>query len=267
MVAFRVEDLPMESQMLTDALDTAQKRVEAYFYDIRKNLFDYDQVVNTQRDKIYAERRRALLAADLSPLMVEYAERTVDDIVEANVDKTSDPEAWNLDSLAAKMVQYCPLMEGLAAAELQANSGGDFERLRAYLRQLAAAAYYQKKDAVDGIEPGLMQEAQRFFVLTQTDNLWKEHLQAIRFLQQAVGLRGYASRDPLTEFKLEGYNLFVDTTAQIRRNVIYNVYVFQPQRLKPNDQVVAEQEAENEAAAAAGAQQKGSSRKKAKAGA
>jgi preprotein translocase subunit SecA len=265
MVAFRVEDLPMESQMLTDALDTAQKRVEAYFYDIRKNLFDYDQVVNTQRDKIYAERRRALLAPDLAPLMVEYAERTADDIVEANVDKTSDPSEWNLDSLAAKMVQYCPLLEGLAAPELLANGGGgDFERLRSYLRQLAAAAYYQKRDAVDGIEPGLMQEAQRFFVLTQTDNLWKEHLQAIRFLQQAVGLRGYASRDPLTEFKLEGYNLFVDTTAQIRRNVIYNVYVFQPQRIKPNDQVVAEQEAQE--VAAAGAAQKGS-RKKAKAGA
>lgn len=70
MVAFQIEDLPMESQMLTDALDTAQKRVESYFYDIRKNLFDYDQVVNTQRDKVYAERRRALLAADLGPLMV-----------------------------------------------------------------------------------------------------------------------------------------------------------------------------------------------------
>ncbi len=59
--------------------------------------------------------------------------------------------------------------------------------------------------------------ARRFFVLSQTDNLWKEHLQAIKFLQQAVGLRGYASKDPLTEFKLEGFNLFVDMTAQIRR--------------------------------------------------
>ncbi len=73
-----------------------------------------------------------------------------------------------------------------------------------------------------------MGEAQRFFVLTQTDNLWKEHLQAIKFLQQAVGLRGYAQRDPLVEYKLEGYNLFLEMMAQIRRNVIYNVYVFDP---------------------------------------
>ncbi|KAI8466746.1 MAG: chloroplast-associated SecA protein [Monoraphidium minutum] len=215
MVAFQIEDLPMESQMLTDALDTAQKRVESYFYDIRKNLFDYDQVVNTQRDKIYSERRKALLNADLGGLMVEYAERTCDDILEANVDKASDPAEWKLDSLASKMSQYCPLLEGLTGEELATQAGGNYESLRAYLRQLAVAAYRQKAAAVDGLEGGLMQEAQKFFVLTQTDNLWKEHLQAIKFLQQAVGLRGYAARDPLTEFKLEGYNLFLETTAQV----------------------------------------------------
>jgi preprotein translocase subunit SecA len=72
--------------------------------------------------------------------------------------------------------------------------------------------------------PGLMQEAERYFVLSQTDNLWKEHLQALKFVQQAVGLRGYAQRDPLIEYKLEGYNLFLEMMAQIRRNVIYSVY-------------------------------------------
>lgn len=76
-----------------------------------RNLFDYDQVVNTQRDKVYGERRRALLAKDLGPMMREYAEKTADDIVEANVDKNADPAEWNLDALAAKMVQYCFLLE------------------------------------------------------------------------------------------------------------------------------------------------------------
>jgi preprotein translocase subunit SecA len=233
MVAFRVEDLPMESQMLTDALDTAQKRVESYFYDIRKNLFDYDQVVNTQRDRFYGERRRALLTSSLDQLMREYAEKTVDDILEANVDKDADPATWRLDALAGKMSQYCPLLEGLTGDELAAQCrGGDFERLRLYLRQLGSAAYEQKCEAVEAVEPGLMAEAQRFFLLTQMDAQWKEHLAAVKFLQQSVGLRGYAQRDPLTEFKLEGFNLFVETLAQIRRNVIYNVYCFVPQRLK-----------------------------------
>ena len=76
-----------------------------------------------------------------------------------------------------------------------------------------------------------MGEAERFFILSQTDNLWKQHLQAIKFVQQAVGLRGYAQKYPLIEYKLEGFNLYTEMMAQIRRNVIYSVYMFQPQRL------------------------------------
>lgn len=72
--------------------------------------------------------------------------------------------------------------------------------------------------------PGLMKEAERFLILSNIDRLWKEHLQALKFVQQAVGLRGYAQRDPLIEYKLEGYNLFLEMMAQIRRNVIYAIY-------------------------------------------
>ena len=85
MAAFQIDDLPIESKMLTNALDEAQRKVESYFYDIRKQLFEYDQVLNTQRDRVYYDRRAALEAKDLSPLMVEYAEKTVDDILEANI--------------------------------------------------------------------------------------------------------------------------------------------------------------------------------------
>lgn len=242
MTAFRVEDLPMESQMLSDALDTAQKRVENYFFDIRKNLFDYDQVVNTQRDKVYAERRKAVLASSLAPVMVEYAEKTVDDILEANVDRNGDPAEWRLDALAGKLIQYCYLLEGLTGADLaKVAAEGGFDGLNAHISRLAVDALERKVKMIEEYEPGLMGEAQRFFLLSQTDALWKEHLQAIKFLQQAVGLRGYAAKDPLTEFKLEGYNLFVEMTSQIRRNVIYNVYQFQPQRIiKPS----AEEEAQ-----------------------
>jgi len=103
MQAFRVEDLPIESQMLTSALSEAQRKVELYFYDIRKQLFEYDEVVNVQREKVYAERRRALLATQLSDQMIEYAELTVNDVLEANVDPAAPEETWNLAGLASKM--------------------------------------------------------------------------------------------------------------------------------------------------------------------
>lgn len=84
MRAFRVEDLPIESKMLTKALDEAQRKVENYFFDIRKQLFEYDEVLNSQRDRVYAERRRALESDDLQSLIIEYAELTMDDILEVN---------------------------------------------------------------------------------------------------------------------------------------------------------------------------------------
>jgi preprotein translocase subunit SecA len=113
--------------------------------------------------------------------------------------------------------------------------------------------------AVEEAQPGLMQEAQRFFLLTQIDNLWKEHLQSMQFLRQAVGLRGYGQRDPLTEYKLEGFELFKEMLARVRRNVIFNVYVFQPTRLSPADGV----QSRNGAANAAATAEKGEDKKKA----
>lgn len=84
MRAFRVEDLPIESQMLTKALDEAQRKVENYFFDIRKQLFEYDEVLNSQRDRVYTERRRALESDSLQALIIEYAELTMDDILEVS---------------------------------------------------------------------------------------------------------------------------------------------------------------------------------------
>lgn len=236
MRAFRVEDLPIESKMLTRALDEAQRKVEAYFFDIRKQLFEYDEVLNSQRDRVYSDRRRALVASSLQPQMIEYAELTMDDIVAAYVPSgaaggssaaVSSRESWNLEQLCGKVRQYCPLLETLQPDTVPADVT-NVDQLRNFLRAAARDAYLKKREEVESQAAGLMNEAERYFVLSQTDNLWKEHLQALKFVQTAVGLRGYAQKDPLIEYKLEGYNLFLDMMAQIRRNVIYSVYQFKP---------------------------------------
>jgi preprotein translocase subunit SecA len=136
------------------------------------------------------------------------------------------------------MVQYCHWLEGqldangLRTKAAKASGAGEeaaageagLQAVRDELQEHCVSAYRHKNDMVEEVEPGLMPEAERFFVLTHVDNLWKEHLQAMRFIQQAVGLRGFAQKDPLTEYRLEGYNLFLQMLAQIRRNTIYNVY-------------------------------------------
>merc|ERR1712224_665852 len=105
------------------------------------------------------------------------------------------------------------------------------ESLRTYLRGRALNAYRQKRAEVNKIEPDLMLQAERYFLLRWTDSLWKEHLQVVEFLQQAVGLRGYAQREPLVEFKLDSYNLFLRMTTRVRREVVYNLFEFQPTKL------------------------------------
>lgn len=235
MRAFRVEDLPIESKMLTKALDEAQRKVENYFFDIRKQLFEYDEVLNSQRDRIYTERRRALEADDLQALLIEYAELTMNDILEANIGSDAPRESWDLEKLISKLQQYCYLLNDLTPDILAANCS-TYEELQQYLQLRGREAYLQKRDIVEKEAPGLMKEAEKFLILSNIDRLWKEHLQALKFVQQAVGLRGYAQRDPLIEYKLEGYNLFIEMMAQIRRNVIYAVYQFKPVMVKPQDQ-------------------------------
>ena len=231
MKAFQVEDLPIESGLLTSALDEAQKKVEQYFYDIRKQLFDYDNVVNSQRERVYAERRGALGLDDMADQMEEYARLTVNDVLEANVDPLAPPEEWALDALAEKMVQYCYLLEGQATGESLGAYRGDYEGLRAFLQEQCVQAYQVKSEEIEAVKEGLTDELQRYIVLSQFDRLWREHLESIKFLQQAVGLRGYAQKDPLTEFKLEAYNIFLEMMAQVRRNCIYAVYQVDAQQL------------------------------------
>uniref|UniRef100_A0A2P2LNL9 Protein translocase subunit SecA n=1 Tax=Rhizophora mucronata TaxID=61149 RepID=A0A2P2LNL9_RHIMU len=231
MRAFRVEDLPIESKMLTKALDEAQRKVENYFFDIRKQLFEYDEVLNSQRDRVYTERRRALESDNLQSLIIEYAELTMDDILEANIGPDAPRENWDLEKLIAKLQQYCYLLSDLTPDLLRSKSSS-YEELQDDLRLRGHDAYLQKREIVENQAPGLMKEAERFLILSNIDRLWKEHLQALKFVQQAVGLRGYAQRDPLIEYKLEGYNLFLNMMAQIRRNVIYSIYQFQPVLVK-----------------------------------
>uniref|UniRef100_A0A7N0UV68 Protein translocase subunit SecA n=1 Tax=Kalanchoe fedtschenkoi TaxID=63787 RepID=A0A7N0UV68_KALFE len=234
MKAFRVEDLPIESKMLTKALDEAQRKVENYFFDIRKQLFEFDEVLNSQRDRVYTERRRALQADNLQSLVIEYAELTMDDILEANIGPDTPKENWDLEKLIAKVKQYCYLLNDLTS-DLLASKCSTYDELRDYLRLCGREAYMKKREIIEAQSPGLMKEAERFLILSNIDRLWKEHLQALKFVQQAVGLRGYAQRDPLIEYKLEGYNLFLEMMAQIRRNVIYAIYQFKPVIVKEQD--------------------------------
>ncbi len=227
MNAFRVEeDMPIESGMLTRSLEGAQKKVETYYYDIRKQVFEYDEVMNNQRRAIYAERRRVLEGQDLKELVLGYAVRTMDDIVEAYVNPELPSEEWDLASVVSKVQEFVYLLADLTPEQLENLSMGE---MKTFLAEQVRIAYDLKEAQVDLIKPGLMREAERFFILQQIDTLWREHLQQMDALRETVGLRGYGQKDPLIEYKSEGYEVFLDMMTGIRRNVVYTLFQFQPQ--------------------------------------
>ncbi|ASC71151.1 Protein translocase subunit SecA [Halomicronema hongdechloris C2206] len=237
MNAFRVEeDMPIESRMLTRSLEGAQKKVETYYYDIRKQVFEYDEVMNNQRRAIYAERRRVLEGQDLKELVIKYAERTMDDIVQAYINPELPPEEWKLPDMVDKIKEFVYLLADLTPEQLEDLSVNE---IRTFLHEQIRIAYDIKEAQVDQIKPGLMREAERFFILQQIDTLWRDHLQQMDALRETVGLRGYGQKDPLVEYKSEGYELFLDMMTGIRRNVVYTLFQFQPQ---PQPQAKASQE-------------------------
>ncbi|MDY6940865.1 MAG: preprotein translocase subunit SecA [Cyanobacteriota bacterium] len=227
MTAFNVEDdMPIESGMLTRSLEGAQKKVETYYYDIRKQVFEYDEVMNNQRRAIYAERRRVLEGQDLKEQVIVYAEKTMDDIVDAYINPELPSEEWDLEKLVGKVKEFVYLLADLEPSQIEDLS---VDEIKAFLHEQARIAYDIKENQVDRLQPGLMRQAERFFILQQIDTLWREHLQQMDALRESVGLRGYGQKDPLIEYKSEGYELFLDMMTDIRRNVVYSMFQFQPQ--------------------------------------
>jgi preprotein translocase subunit SecA len=231
MNAFRVEeDMPIESGMLTRSLEGAQKKVETYYYDIRKQVFEYDEVMNNQRRAIYAERRRVLEGQDLKEQVIKYAEMTMDDIVDAKINPDLPPEEWDLKSVVDKVKEFVYLLEDLEPEQLEELSVGE---IKTFLHEQVRIAYDMKEAQIDQIQPGLMRQAERFFILQRIDTLWREHLQQMDALRESVGLRGYGQKDPLIEYKSEGYELFLEMMTEIRRDVVYSLFQFQPQFQAP----------------------------------
>jgi preprotein translocase subunit SecA len=238
MDAFKVEpDMPIESGMLTRSLEGAQKKVETYYYDIRKQVFEYDEVMNNQRRAIYAERRRVLEGLDLKEQVVGYAERTMDDIVDAYINPELPPEEWELDKLVSKVQEFVYLLADLEPSQMADMS---ITEVKAFLHEQARIAYDMKEGEVDSVQMGLMRQAERFFILNRIDTLWREHLQSMDGLRESVGLRGYGQKDPLIEYKSEGYELFLDMMINIRRDVVYSLFQFQPQPQQPQTGVEVE---------------------------
>jgi preprotein translocase subunit SecA len=218
------DDIPIESLLLNKSLESAQKKVEAYYYDARKQLFEYDEVLNYQRQAIYSERRRILESDNLRNWVVQYAETTVLDYFDNYIEKG----IFNIEEQNKLLIKVENLL-GLPY-NIDRNIFNQYSKIEmrdSILRQ-TRIAYDLKESQIELIENGLMRELERSFLLQKIDSAWKEHLQQINTLRENIGWRGYGQKDPLIEYKNEAYNLFLNMTINIRHSVVYLIFRSQP---------------------------------------
>lgn len=208
------EDEPIESPVLSRAIESAQKKVEARNFDARKQVLQYDDVMNMQREVVYKQRRDILTQASLREDVMHFLRGVVDDVVSAHCPANLHPDEWDLGPVLDMLEDIYLPRESVTKEQLQGNTR---EELVEYLTQAGESAY-QAKEAELGEEA--MRELERMVLLRVVDSKWMEHLDAMDNLREGVGLRAYGQRDPLVEYKREAYNMYAEMTKAIREEVV-----------------------------------------------
>jgi preprotein translocase subunit SecA len=209
------EDTPIQSPLLNQSLESAQRKVEAYYFDTRKQLFEYDQALTLQRNGVYIERRRILQRENVRDWIIEYAECSLYDLV--TYTKNWDGETSVTETFNVKVQELLGIPFKINVKRNENNS------LLLFLKQQFQITYDLKEIEIESIEKGLMRELERTFLLQQIDYSWKEHLQKISFLRDSIRWRAYGQKNPLTEYKKEAFNFFITLLTRIRHRVVYFV--------------------------------------------
>jgi preprotein translocase subunit SecA len=205
------EDVPIEHNLISKALENAQKKVEQYHFGIRKQVLEFDDVMNKQRESIYTLRRRSLEGKDLKTKIYEMLGQVVAEIVDAFLIDKVAPDEWDWDGLIKAINELVPVdgLEGLKEEKTQ--------EVKAKIINLLERAY-EEKEKEFGEET--MRSLERVVVLRTIDAAWIEQLHNMDVLREGIGLRGYGGKDPLVEYKIEGYTMFQEMMRGVRAQII-----------------------------------------------
>ena len=210
------EDTPIEHSLVSKAIQNTQVKVESYHFDVRKHLLDYDDVLNKQREYIYAERRKCLSGADLRSNIQELVADELRRLTSTYL--VGDPDTWDLGNFLVQVSTILPLPSDFTPQVLSRLSRGEIEeRLLRHASEL-----YQEKEKELGEEN--MRLLERLVTLQAIDRRWIDHLTAMENKRQSVGLYAYAQRDPLVAYKKEAYEMFQGLLDGVRRDIVYTIY-------------------------------------------
>ncbi len=227
------DDLPLDSKMLTRTVEGAQKKVEEYNFNIRKRVLDYDDVLNKQREVVYAERRQVLEGEDLSEQARDWIAATLVETVDRYDDDDAAVADWDLGSLLNDLGQLYPV--SLTASDI-GHEGVTREELLDRLEDDAMAQYDAREQEM-GVD--LVRDLERWVLLQLIDVDWREHLFNMDYLREGIHLRGLAQKDPLSEYRVEGHQMFDEMMENVTREFVR--YMFHVELEEPPEPVEAPQ--------------------------
>ncbi|MGF7002082.1 preprotein translocase subunit SecA [Lachnospiraceae bacterium PFB1-21] len=208
----------IEHKMLSNAIEKAQERIESNNFGIRKNLLEYDQVMNEQREIIYEERRRVLDGENMRDsvlhMVSDYLDKTVDMIIPSD----TPSEEWNVGELLTTIDNVIPF-EKISKTEIEDLKQSE---LKQYLKEKAGRLYERKEEEFP--EPDQMREIERVVLLKVIDNKWMDHIDDMDQLRQGIGLQAYGQRDPKVEYKMLGYEMFDEMTSAITEATVRTLF-------------------------------------------
>ena len=212
------EDQPIEHQIISRAIEGAQRRVEGINFNIRKNLLEYDDVMNQQRKVIYSQRREVLKGDNLKETIMGMTDEVVEAVVLDTIDPKIFPEEWNLGPLSEYMYNIFGLPPHFSKEEIKDLIQAT---LMDRLKQEALDSYEKREKEMD---PQSFHLLQKMAMLQTTDELWMDHLLAMDQLKEGIGLRGYGQMDPLKEYQKEGYSMFLSMVDSIKENTLRTLF-------------------------------------------
>ncbi len=210
------EDEPIEHGMLSNTIEKAQKKIEGNNYGIRKNLLEYDQVMNEQREIIYKERRRVLDGENMRDSIYKMITDTVDNIVDVCISEDQSPAEWDMLELNQLLLPIFPI-EPVSLTDEQQEKFKKAD-LKQMLKETAVKLYEAKEAEFPQAEQ--VRELERVILLKVIDRKWMDHIDDMDQLRQGIGLQAYGQRDPLVEYKMSGYDMFDAMTAAIREDTV-----------------------------------------------
>ena len=216
------EGEPIEHALLTKSIEQAQKRVEQYHFGIRKHLLEYDDVVNRQREVIYERRLQALTGEGLDDEIREMVEAVVENGLMEFIPDDSQPHEWNMEGVVVSLRDISGAVFKLDGIREQFN---DAEKLRLKLVDLVMDFYSKKKEKLG---EQLILDLEKWSVLSSIDARWRDHLYALDHLKSGIGLRAYAQRDPLVEYKKEAFNMFEELLDGVDKQAVRQILSLWP---------------------------------------